>query len=72
MSTETETDLIAAKRREFLAAQQRFYSASVTLLHAWQDLDNEAHAMTGAEEYPFTESFDEIVCRIGNWLEVEV
>lgn len=53
----------AKKRREFKQLQRNLYDAAAKLLNAWDNGDEYT------TDYPFKESFDEVVAGIGKWIE---
>ena len=53
------------KRRQYIAAVQKFYSAAVELSNAWQELDSDDEI--GVKDYPFMLSLEELVHDIGTW-----
>lgn len=55
-------------RKDFLAAMEKFRQAAYALSASYDDLNEDDNFAT-AEEFPFSDSFDEVAAEIDSWAE---
>lgn len=53
--------------QDFKDEQQAFLKAAVRLSEVWQELQSASKEDVGADRYPFSKSFDEMVLDIAVW-----